>query len=151
MLLGMNDDGTIPGPLMGAAAWLAALRPELAGDFAATNADGLAQAGVEALHSYYEPVRQRTPRRYSVPHGFRRPGRSLSPPTPGQPYRGTPSHVPRKSSRPGSRRLHAGHHLAGKRTPSRLIPGLSTGPGSDASPACYDTSTATTHVFLIPA
>src|SRR5207237_1864654 len=85
----------------------------------------------QALHSYYEPVRQRAPRRYSVPHGFRRPGRSLSPPTPGQPYRGTPSHVPRKSSRPGSRRLHAGHRLAGKRTPSRLIPVLDGAQDSD--------------------
>jgi hypothetical protein len=31
------------------------------------------------------------------------------------------------------------------------VQGLSTGPGSDASPACYDTSTAATLVFLIPA
>jgi len=85
------------------------------------------------------------------PSRFPPPGTLPLTTAPGQLCRGTPSHVPRKSSRPGSRRLHAGHHLAGKRTPSRLIPGLSTGPGSDASPACYDTSTATTHVFLIPA
>ena len=32
-------------------------------------------------------------------------------------------HVPRGSCRPGSRRLHAGHHLASQRTPARLIPG----------------------------
>jgi len=48
-------------------------------------------------------------------------------------YRDTPSHVPHRSRRPGSRRLHAGHHLAGKRAPSRLVPGLSTCPGFDAS------------------
>jgi hypothetical protein len=35
--------------------------------------------------------------------------------------RGLPSHVPRKSRRPGSRRLHAGHHLASRRAPARLI------------------------------
>ncbi len=46
-LLGMHDDGAIPGPLTGAAAWLAALSPDLAGDFAAANADRLAQAAVE--------------------------------------------------------------------------------------------------------
>jgi hypothetical protein len=37
-------------------------------------------------------------------------------------YRDTPSPVPRGSRRPGSRRLHAGHRLASKRTPARLIP-----------------------------
>src|SRR5664279_4541047 len=34
-----------------------------------------------------------------------------------------PSHVPYGSRRPDSRRLHAGHHLANKRAPARLIPG----------------------------
>jgi len=48
-------------------------------------------------------------------------------------YRAAPSHVPHRSRRSGSRRLHAGHHLAGKRAPSRLVPGLSTCPGFDAS------------------
>src|SRR5438034_11534099 len=37
-------------------------------------------------------------------------------------YRDTPSPVPHGSRRPGSRRLHAGHRLASKRTPARLIP-----------------------------
>jgi len=32
-----------------------------------------------------------------------------------------PSHVPRASRRPGSRRLHAGHHLASTRAPAKLI------------------------------
>jgi hypothetical protein len=65
-------------------------------------------------------------------------------------YPGAP-HVPRRSRRSGSRRLYAGHQLANKRALSRLIPGLSTGPGFDANHACFDTSTATTLVFLIPA
>jgi hypothetical protein len=44
--------------------------------------------------------------------------RSLSRPQslrPRTPYRRSPSHVPCKSRRPGSRRLHAGHHLANHR------------------------------------
>jgi hypothetical protein len=52
--------------------------------------------------------------------------RSLSPAN--RQYRRTPSHVPHKSSRPGSRRLHAGHHLANRRAPARLIPGGCRGP-----------------------
>jgi len=35
---------------------------------------------------------------------------------------GTPSHVPRKGRRSGSRRLHAGHRLASTRVPASLIP-----------------------------
>ena len=65
--------------------------------------------------------------------GSARSGRSLSPPHQGQPYRGTPSYVPCKSRRPGSRRLHAGHHLANKRTPARLIPKSFAHPGSDVT------------------
>jgi hypothetical protein len=50
-------------------------------------------------------------------------GRSLSPPQPsGRPCRSTPSHVPCRSRRSDSRRLHAGHHLANNRAPARLIP-----------------------------
>ena len=48
---------------------------------------------------------------------------SRHPPDRGPQYRGMPSHVPCRSSRPGSRRLHAGHRLARTRTPARLIPG----------------------------
>jgi hypothetical protein len=40
----------------------------------------------------------------------------------GRRYRDLPSHVPCNSRRPGSRRLHAAHHLASKRAPARLIP-----------------------------
>jgi len=47
-------------------------------------------------------------------------------------YRHAPSHVPRRSRRPGSRHLHAGHRLASKRAPARLIPGPHWRPGSDA-------------------
>ncbi|HEY5362410.1 MAG TPA: hypothetical protein VIJ82_32795 [Streptosporangiaceae bacterium] len=47
-LLGMNDEGLIPGPLTGAAAWLAALSPELVdGDLLAVNAEALAVSAVE--------------------------------------------------------------------------------------------------------
>ncbi len=48
-------------------------------------------------------------------------------------YRHPPSHVPCRSRRPDSRRLHAGHHLANKRAPARLIPGLLGCPGFDAT------------------
>ena len=37
-------------------------------------------------------------------------------------YRHSPSHVPCKSSRPGSRRLYAGHHLASKRVTRQAHP-----------------------------
>ena len=41
----------------------------------------------------------------------------------GRKFRGAPSHVPRESSRPDSRGLHAGHRLANRRAPARLLPG----------------------------
>ena len=44
----------------------------------------------------------------------------------GRTYRRPPSHVPCESSRPGSRRLHAGHHLASTRAPARLILGTAS-------------------------
>ena len=56
-------------------------------------------------------------------------------------YRHRPSHVPCRSRRPGSRRLHAGHHLANKRAPARLIPETLDLSGFDAN-SCFDTSTA---------
>ena len=37
-------------------------------------------------------------------------------------YQDAPSHVPHESRRPGSRHLHAGHRLASRRAPARLIP-----------------------------
>jgi hypothetical protein len=61
--------------------------------------------------------------------------RSLSPARPqwaGQPYRRMPSHVPHESRRPVSRHLYAGHRLASKRAPARLIPGQKVIPGFDA-------------------
>ena len=68
----------------------------------------------QGLHSYYGPVRQRAPHRYSMP-SVSASARSLSRPwglRPRTPFRRSPSHVPCKSRRPGSRRLYAGHHLA---------------------------------------
>src|SRR5439155_1344718 len=47
-------------------------------------------------------------------------------------YRHTPSHVSCSSRRSDSRRLHAGHRLANKRAPARLIPKFYTHPGFDA-------------------
>jgi len=44
--------------------------------------------------------------------------------TPGQQCRGVPSHVPCKSSRPGSRRLYAGHRLARNTDTRQTPPGL---------------------------
>jgi hypothetical protein len=61
---------------------------------------------------------------------------------PGGQYRGALSHVPHESRRPGSRRLHAGHHLASRRAPARLFPGQKVTPGSDAALSNNDASTA---------
>lgn len=76
------------------------------------------------------------PHRYSTPHSFCCSTHSLSPPTTlsgsRSPYRHTPSHVPCSSRRPDSRHLHAGHRLASKRIPARLIPKFNTYPGFDA-------------------
>ncbi len=47
-------------------------------------------------------------------------------------YRHRPSHVPCRSRRPGSRRLHAGHHLANTRAPARPIPEALSCPRFDA-------------------
>ena len=49
------------------------------------------------------------------------PSRDLWGLRPRWPYRRSPSHVPCKSRRPGSRRLHAGHHLASSRVSARLV------------------------------
>jgi hypothetical protein len=54
-------------------------------------------------------------------------------PRAGQQYRRAPSQVPRGSRRPGSRRLHAGHRLASRRAPARLIPGAQEPHGFDAT------------------
>jgi len=92
----------------------------------------LALPPLRELHGYYEQVRQRAWQRYSVPHGFGRLGGSLSPPRLGRQCPDAPSPVPRRRSRPGSRRLYAGHRLASKRAPARLIPEPFERPGFDA-------------------
>src|SRR6266581_5246415 len=62
-----------------------------------------------------------------TPPSFCRSAYSLSHPLPEQQhqalYQHMPSHVLHSSRRSGSRRLHAGHRLASKRAPARLIPG----------------------------
>jgi hypothetical protein len=86
----------------------------------------------QGLLSYYGPVRRRASHRYSVP-SVSASARSLSStggpqdPMNGRRYRHPPSHVPCKTCRPGSRRLCAGHRLANKRAPARLIPGKGQG------------------------
>lgn len=45
-LLGIHD-GMLPGPALGVAAWIAAVKPELVDDLVAANAFGLTQTGVE--------------------------------------------------------------------------------------------------------
>jgi hypothetical protein len=76
----------------------------------------------QALHGYYEPVRQRDAASVLSAFGFCLGTLPLATrandPTP--PYRRSPSHVPYKSRRPGSRRLYAGHHLANTRAPAKL-------------------------------
>jgi hypothetical protein len=56
--------------------------------------------------------------------------------------RGLPSHVPRKSRRPGSRRLHAGHRLASTRVPARLLLRPDHRPSSGAVQTTFDPSAA---------
>jgi hypothetical protein len=58
----------------------------------------------------------------------------------GRRYRDLPSHVPCSSRRSGSRRLYAGHHLASKRAPARLIPRFARDLGFDVILVYYDTS-----------
>ena len=55
-----------------------------------------------------------------------------------------------ESRRPGSRRLHAGHRLASKREPARLIPGPFGRPGFDATCYLFDTSTAIRLTLALP-
>ena len=63
---------------------------------------------------------------------------------PGRQYRRSPSHVPCKSRRPGSRRLHAGHRLASHRDTRQAHPGRTARPpGFDATSIdANDASTA---------
>jgi len=57
-------------------------------------------------------------------------------------YQDLPSPVPYGSRSPDSRRLHAGHHLANRRAPARLIPELRSHPGFDVVWFPFDTSAA---------
>ena len=95
----------------------------------------------QELHSYYGPVRRQAPHRYSVP-SVSASARSLSPTgeanhtsfRPVERCRRSPSHVPCESRRPGSRRLHAGHHLASRRVARQAHPGrIQRPPGFDAT------------------
>jgi hypothetical protein len=104
-----------------------------------------------------------------VLNAFRFPpsARSLSPPVELSPqartaaFDASPSHVPCKSRRPGSRRLYAGHHLASKRVSARLIPEDTPEPPVSMPSQSFDVSTAHAHpglrqterfwnVFLVP-
>ncbi len=63
---------------------------------------------------------------------------------PRSPYRRSPSHVPCKSRRPGSRRLYAGHRLARNTGTRQALPkGTPRSPGFDA--ICMDFDASTTH------
>jgi len=92
-----------------------------------------------SLRSHYKSLAATTSRsasgfrigtpRLAIPVARRSPpGRP--PPPPGyhdssrRQYRNPPSHVPRKSSRTGSRRLYAGHRLASKRDFRQAYPGI---------------------------
>ena len=89
------------------------------------------------------PVRQQAPRRYSAPRGCRRLRALPLAATPcSRQCRGLPSHVLRKSRRPGSRRLHAGHHLASRRAPARLLLRPDHRPSFAAVSTTFDTSAA---------
>ena len=70
------------------------------------------------------------------------PSRDLWGLRPRSPYRRSPSHVPCKSRRPGSRRLYAGHRLANTRAPARLISREEEGPPISMPSLTFDASTA---------
>jgi hypothetical protein len=102
----------------------------------------LAPPPLQGLRSYYEPVRQHGPRRYSSPPATAAARDAPSRRPQGGQCRAVPSHVPRESRRSGSRRLHAGHRLASQRASARLIPGSSGHPGFDVVCFYFDTSAA---------
>ena len=77
----------------------------------------------QGLHSYYGRVRQRAPRRYSAPRGFRRLEFSLSPPSKPAAVSGHTFTCSMRKPEPGSCCLYAGHRLGSKRVTPRLIPG----------------------------
>lgn len=81
-----------------------------------------------SLHSHYRGFGTTTGRSADMPRDGTRfltvvtawntPSRTRT----GLQCRGMSSHVPYRSSRSGSRHLHAGHRLANKREPARLLP-----------------------------
>ena len=99
-----------------------------------TGASPLLRAGPPARHRV-GTQRLRFPPSATLPlaHPDRQRGRQCRHP---------PSHVPCRSRRPGSRRLHAGHRLANKRAPARLIPETLELPRFRCHLACFDTSSA---------
>src|SRR5881392_741236 len=110
----------------------------------------LRSARVTGRPHYYETVRPPAPHRYSGPHSFRCLGFSLSPasPTPGQRHRGEAFPRSALAPEPGSRHLHAGHHLANKQAPARLIPGQQLDPGFDVAATLSTRQQWFTHVRL---
>src|SRR5207247_9134788 len=88
---------------------------------------------VTGLPRYYEAVRPPAPHRYAAPCSFRCLGVSLSPVAPTRHLAYRDEEFPRSAlaPEPGSRHLCAGHHLANKQAPARLIPGQQLNPGFD--------------------
>ena len=93
---------------------------------------------ITRLHSYHRAVRPCAPHHYSPPRGSatwgscsRRPAAGRNRSTGRPPHRD--DRFTRSAPEPGpsSRHLHAGHHLANKQAPARLLPGLSVPPGFD--------------------
>src|SRR5882757_3798860 len=71
--------------------------------------------------------------RLTVSAAQRAPSRQLASLRQSWAYQHSPSHVPCRSRRPDSRRLNAGHRLANRRDPARLIPAPFNRPGFDVS------------------
>ena len=102
---------------------------------------------ITGLHSYHEAVRPCAPHQYSTPRGFSRLGLSLPRTTAGHNSttgrpRARDDRFTRSASkpRPSSRHLHAGHRLANKQAPARLIPGSGLHPVLMSSVHAFDTS-----------
>src|SRR5690349_24278277 len=105
---------------------------------------------ITGLHRYYETVRPPAPRRYSAPHSFRCLRFSLSStgPTPGRQYRGEAFPRSTPAPEPSSRHLCAGHHLANRQAPARLVPGQQLDPGFDVVATLSTLHQWFTHVRL---
>jgi hypothetical protein len=102
---------------------------------------------ITGLHSYHEAVRPCAPHQYSTPRGFGRLGLSLPRTTAGHNSatgrpRARDDRFTRSASKPkpSSRHLHAGHRLANRQAPARLIPGSGLHPVLMSSVHAFDTS-----------